>query len=251
MNTKFLIVLVCSVLGIQALHCSDAGTGGAGGAEELSPSNQQLFAALVRPTVTVEEVQKLLARGAKLDVIEVFGRTPLHRAACSRTLQVFDIVKLFLDQGADVNAIDLSGRTPLHRVVSRSSSQATAIVELLLVRGAKLDERDMCGRTPLHYAAHGHLNLDGIRGYDQHAPAIITFLVASGADVNAIDNDGQTPLDLAIHADNPEIIALFITAIAQQRRWSLLRSGWFAAVAAGVYPASGGGGSAGAGDAGL
>ena len=335
MNTKCLIVLICSVLGIQALHCSDAGSAVAG----ISLITKQLFEVLVKPTVTVEEVKKILDDGAKVNAKELFtdetplhyaarshsqhalaivrfllandadvtarsrrGRTPLHYAAMSSSpqahaivehllangaiAQVIDtnsqtllhyavrnhtpyaseIIRLLLANGADVdvNTQDNFGQTPLHYAVTRYSPQDLNIVDLLLANGALVNVRDNRGQTPLHYAAHGHLNLDGIRGYVQYAPAIITFLLANGADVNAIDNDGQTPLDLAIHADNPEIIALFITAIEQRGRWSPLRSGWFAAAAAaGVYPApdvypapgddtaSGGGGTAGASDAGL
>jgi len=242
-NTKCLIVLVCSVLGIQALHCSDAGPADAG----ISFITRQLFQALVKPTVTVEEVQKLLDEGAEVHATNNSGRTLLHWAIYSMSPEACDIVQLLLANGADVDAIDNDGRTPLHHVIHSQglahfgvSPQALQIIDLFVANGANVNARDYNGRTPLH---------DAVADTGPQSTAIVQLLLANGADVNAIDNDGETPLELAIHAAKPEIIDRLGIAIAQQRRWSPLRSAWVAAFAAATAP--GGGGSAGVGAKGL
>jgi hypothetical protein len=50
----------------------------------------------------------LLGRGARVDVGDDGGKTPLHLAAWGN----IQIARLLLEHGADVNARDHSGKTP-------------------------------------------------------------------------------------------------------------------------------------------
>jgi len=295
MNTKCLIVLICSVLGIQALHCSDAGSAvaggaqklslidldlfqallkptvtveidrltaasggdsapgggkaagagdtglmlqrsaGAGGAQKLSLIDLDLFQALLKPTVTVEEVAALLASGAEVHARDKIGRTSLHFAAASYSVQASAITQLLLANGADVDARDNRGHTPLHYAASSRSPQAPDIITLFLEKDASVKARDNHGHTPLHYAASSR---------SPQAPDIVNLLLANGADVDvhATDNSGKTPLDYAYN----EKIKVRLAAVARDARLT-----GAAAAAPGDDTASGGGGSAGAGDAGL
>lgn len=58
-------------------------------------------------------VAYLMAKGAKLEVRDDYGDTPLHKAAL-RQSDVLDIVKYLVLMGADINAVNRYGWTPLH-----------------------------------------------------------------------------------------------------------------------------------------
>jgi ankyrin repeat protein len=72
----------------------------------------------------------LLDRGARLNVHDNEGRTPLHWAVQIRSIQ---FVRLFLEHGADVNARNKSDKTPSQLV----STKDHEIVELLSEYGAE------------------------------------------------------------------------------------------------------------------
>ncbi len=107
-------------------------------------------------------IERLVARGALLDLPQVSGITPLMAAV-----------------GAGVTAIDTRGKF-------RTELDSLATAAALLDAGAGVDVRDERGRTALHYAA--------AVGYTD----VAKLLVEHGADLAAADNDGLTPLDAAL-----------------------------------------------------
>ncbi|KAI5923974.1 ankyrin repeat-containing domain protein [Camillea tinctor] len=97
----------------------------------------------------------LLARGARIDARDQWGRTPLH-LACTRRNPILEHVELLLNHGAGPNETDLQGHTPLHTICSiqvANAGQRMAVVQLLLQRGARGNVRDATGRTAWEYAA--------------------------------------------------------------------------------------------------
>lgn len=79
------------------------------------------------------------------------GRTPLHSAALGGSLEA---IELLLKRGAKVNATAAGGGTPLHYAARYGKTTATA---LLLSRGADHTARDDSGDTPLDDAVkRGH-----------------------------------------------------------------------------------------------
>ena len=94
----------------------------------------------------VKEVEKLLAKGAKVDEKDKGGETALMWAIgfCHP-----EVVKLLLANGAKVDEKSNKGETALIWA-ARCADQK--IVKLLLTKGAKIDARDNTGKSALDYA---------------------------------------------------------------------------------------------------
>ena len=136
---------------------------------------------------TAATVQDCLGTGADPNARDVFGLTPLHRAAeISKTPET---VTALINAGADLNARAEFGLTPLHRAAAHSQTPET--VTALINAGADPNARAEFGLTPLHRAA-AH----------SQTPEIVTALINAGADPNARDGDGRTPFEL-IPEDSP------------------------------------------------
>lgn len=122
----------------------------------------------------------LLARGAKVDVRDKNGFTPVHRAA---DVGGYGVAVLLLSRGADVNAKSTWRYTPLHMAAQYDRPRVAA---LLIERGARLEDRDKArGRTALAFAAEfGSLKT-------------ARMLIAHGANVNARDSQRVSVLDYA------------------------------------------------------
>lgn len=143
-----------------------------------------------------EAARLLLDRGARADAADEYGTTPLHRAADDR------IVELLLEAKAPLDAVDREGRTPLHQAIAAGRDD---VVDLLLERGASLSTADRDGRTALHLAAAAGRALT------------VEKLLDEGADVNAKDGDGRTPLFWAQAAGHPHVVATLKRRGAKRR----------------------------------
>ncbi|KAL4963059.1 ankyrin repeat-containing domain protein [Aspergillus stella-maris] len=123
------------------------------------------YAILSRPQVRNDEsdamrvtlVRILLEHGAKVNLKDVDGETPLSYAA---KLQLPVIVSMLLEQGARVDATDKRERTPLSHAVDPSfeseggepadwEKRVTETVQVLLDNGASAAIKDEDGLTPL------------------------------------------------------------------------------------------------------
>jgi uncharacterized protein len=109
-----------------------------------------------------EVVKRLLAKGARVDLPNVLGHTPLMAAA-----------------GAGRGNTPTRGRT-------RTEVQAVETLERLLAAGADVNHRAVDGDTAVHGAA--------IRGWND----VIRLLAANGAALDVADRDGMTPVDYAL-----------------------------------------------------
>ncbi|XP_069683189.1 ankyrin repeat domain-containing protein 29-like [Periplaneta americana] len=126
----------------------------------------------------VEVTRLLLNAGAdpSRTTTKTYGKTPLHYAAWSRSVQV---AELLVGRGASVSARDKSGDSPLFEAVY---SGYLPMVETFLSLGANVEERNRFGVTPL-FATSWSGSVE-----------IAEYLVKNGADVFAVDTDGETPL---------------------------------------------------------
>jgi ankyrin repeat protein len=133
-----------------------------------------------------------------LDGLLTTGTTPLLRAAKALDAPA---VKLLLAHGARIDIPNARGITPLMAAAGMGSVDADtrgiyttddvqqrsiATLQLLLDAGGDINAKDPRGLTALHEAARGGWN------------DVITFLVAHGADLNATDAKGNTPVDSSL-----------------------------------------------------
>ncbi len=122
--------------------------------------------------------QRLIAKGADVNIRAFGDYTPLHQAAYSGNLKV---AKHLIDHGADLNYRGTVG-TVVQTIIYSKTASGTEMVKLFLEGGAKINQEFSSGNTELHLAA--------LNDYAD----IIPVLVEHGADINAINEYGHTPL---------------------------------------------------------
>ncbi|KAL1775261.1 phosphatase 1 regulatory subunit 12B isoform X2 [Sigmodon hispidus] len=89
-----------------------------------------------------DEVQKLLARGADINTVNVDGLTALHQACIDENL---DMVKFLVENRANVNQQDNEGWTPLH---AAASCGYLNIAEYFISHGASVGIVNSEGEVP-------------------------------------------------------------------------------------------------------
>ena len=161
------------------------------------------------PLPTLEIVQAIVERGAKLDVpltrpLTVrsgmdfgdttlgAGATPLMRAARAGDHAV---IRLLLEKGANPRLTTKDGNTALmfaagigyrDKNTRGSESDALEAVRVLMAAGLDINQTNTRGENSLHGAA--------LRGAD----TIVQFLLDEKMDINATSKQGYTPLDVAL-----------------------------------------------------
>ncbi len=171
--------------------------------EKYSDGCTPIFDAVERECYGI--VNFLIQSGARINVANKWGETPLHWAA---TLENTDMAEYLVEiedetNKANVNAQDGNGATPLHWAVR--ANNASMVSYLLVLGGAKPNLSDHWGNTPLHFAAEvGNLK-------------IIDDLVRfGGGNVCAKNKMGDTPIDFAKRAGKPEV-AKYLQKLKKRR----------------------------------
>jgi ankyrin repeat protein len=137
----------------------------------------------------------LIKHGAKVNVRDKHGNTPLHISI--RTPENTSLTKVFLENGADVTCKNIDGKTPLHYAVSilykvdwqdPDSFTKTNIENVLLLvqYGAKINEKDNENVTPFELANESKL---------------AELLIFYGADIST--NKGNQGLKQKYQGNNP------------------------------------------------
>ena len=143
--------------------------------------------------------QRLIAKGADVNIRAFGDYTPLHGTAASGNLKV---AKLLIDHGADPNANGSIG-TVLQYIIQLSQPNEQ-MAKLLVENGAKLTQKSNLGNTVLHLAA-----LKGSADWTR-------ILVKLGADVNAINDYSHTPLYYAAKHGYRQAADVLIAAGAKE-----------------------------------
>ena len=136
----------------------------------------------IENNVNKETLEAIIQKGAKTNIGNINGLTPLHLAAVSKS-NPCDKINLFATKD-NINIKDKYGRTPLMFAVQNKIC-SPEVYELLLSQGANIDEKNNSGSTPLHQAVW-YQSLD-----------LVKILVSLKADINAKDSSSRTPLDIA------------------------------------------------------
>ncbi|MBR5599424.1 MAG: ankyrin repeat domain-containing protein [Alphaproteobacteria bacterium] len=123
-----------------------------------------------------KEVQNLIYKGAKVDVLDDDNWSPLLVASSKGYT---DIVKVLLNSGADVN-IDNGDKMSALQAACRGGH--LDIVKFLIDYGADVNKKMKNGKTALMKAS-------SVGDVD-----IISLLIKNGADVNAQDEQGKSSL---------------------------------------------------------
>lgn len=167
-----------------------------------------------------EAVTMLLTNGARSDVTDSDGNTPLHHAMRSTDAAV---AALLLDAGADIEAINREGFTPLALACQAANWR---IARYMLERKAKVEP---AGAVPVMIAAagaeddeigirllHKHKAKVDVRNAQQMTPLmvaaqaglteVVSALLELGAQVNAQDDAGVTAYMLAAQAGEVEVL---------------------------------------------
>ncbi|CBZ52827.1 putative ankyrin repeat-containing protein [Neospora caninum Liverpool] len=157
-----------------------------------------------------ETLGVLLKRGAKIEVCDYLGKSPLYRA-CEVGRR--DMVEtLLVDYGASPEAPDVRSELfPLHTAVKKKDVE---IVQLLLRRGASLDLK--CPAVKSYKSAL-------FVACEVNAPEIIQLCLEAGADPNWKGHNSYTPTLLAYQL-NSAWLPHFLDAgagIPKSRRWVL------------------------------
>ena len=127
----------------------------------------------------IQEVDRLLGKGANPDEKALMGHSPLIMATRSDYAL---IAEHLLKAGADPNQKDNLGWAPLHHAI-KTDNASLDMITILVHNGANVAVTDNHLRTPLHRAAQfGHVQA-------------VQLLLRLGANPNAQDKNGWTPLD--------------------------------------------------------
>lgn len=98
-------------------------------------------------------VNTLLRAGAKVNVTNYIGDTPLTHVICNEfSGRVINVVNTFIENGADVNYVNVDGMTPLMHAVHKLSwthlkQTVVPIVRMLIEAGADLYIKNKEGET--------------------------------------------------------------------------------------------------------
>lgn len=150
----------------------------------------------------------LLVRGAKLNIWDYLGKSPLYRAC---EVERVDFVKLILNITLEPIVFDEQGLSALSIAIQKRNIE---IVKLLLNSGAELNIKSphvKCYKSPLYIAC------------ETNCPEIIQLLLDNGADPNWRFQLKLTPTLIAYRLDPSwlEIFIKFGAGTPRENRWVL------------------------------
>ncbi|MDI9312074.1 MAG: ankyrin repeat domain-containing protein [Limnohabitans sp.] len=141
----------------------------------------------------------LIANGAKVNIPDNRGRSPLTEAVFSWNLEK---VKYLVEKGADINrrCEDFGGASPLLEAAEwAKGDKVDEIIKYLVEKGADVNISNEWGESVLHKAIASDRNYN-----------TIAYLIEKGADIDYYDNNKLTPLMKAARNNAPKIVELLL-----------------------------------------
>jgi ankyrin repeat protein len=148
-------------------------------------------------------VKLLVEKGADVNIKDIYGDAPLHRAVQYSSLST---VKYLIEKGARVQARNKSNDTPLHTAVHHNYSHVVA--KHLIEKGADVNSKNRFGNSPLHLIALRH-------GFNEN---LVRLLLMKGADTEAKNKEGYTPLELLKKYRSPALFEKAKKIFLQERK---------------------------------
>ena len=153
------------------------------------------------------DVANLLFRHeARPDVMDCFGTTPLHVAACHGHYRFIDWLILRRPVYFQINHRSKNHSTLLH---SAAICHNNKVIEPLISRGARVDLADNNGMIPLHYSALNAVETDGItifEGFISPPPDI--FVWSSNGDITVSRESGIIQRKVPLHIQCLKLIEI-------------------------------------------
>ena len=136
----------------------------------------------------IDVANSLLRHGARPDVMDCYGATPLHVAACHGHYKFIDWLIRRTPVSFKINHRSKNQSTLLH---SAAICHNNKDIEPLISRGAKIDLTDNHGMTPLHYSALNAVKMDEITVFKATMnPSLDIFVWSSREDVTVSTESG-------------------------------------------------------------
>ncbi|XP_041374689.1 serine/threonine-protein phosphatase 6 regulatory ankyrin repeat subunit B-like [Gigantopelta aegis] len=127
----------------------------------------------------MEVIKRLVEKGAKLNVVDASGNTPLHIAAHYSSV---DVVRYLVEKGLQIDLPNGNGAMPIHLASAHNTSDVCLCI---LNNGAVPNVTDAHSKSPLHFAV-----------CNRDANVVVT-LIHHGAKLDNVDEFGNTPLHIA------------------------------------------------------
>lgn len=151
--------------------------------EGTKTTNGTATAALSDSDKAVLIVKKLLAHGALVDTVDIYGNTAIMLLAERGFLGGIDAI-MEADGNADLNA--RNWQRGMSALALAAKSGRANVVEGLLDYGAQVDIRTLHGEAPLHFAAASA------------SQRVCQLLIEKGCAVDVRTSEGLTPLMIAV-----------------------------------------------------
>ncbi len=207
---------------------------------QVAPSSSEIYnysgLLLAASNGDISQTKAFIAKGAKIDISDSYGRTPLHIATYGAH---HEVMKLLVAAGADPNSLEKDRYDIVTIAAVANDVQSLKIALALGGRSGNITSR--YDGTALIAAAHlGHIGVVGVL-IDANAPldhvnnlgwtaliesivlgdgghnhvATLKSLLDAGANVNLADENGDSPLTLAKAHRYNEMIKLLKQAGAK------------------------------------
>lgn len=161
----------------------------------MNPSNETLLH-IAAEHGHLSIVERLIHRGARLDLQDNIGHTALHRAASRGHTE---IVRVLATAGAPIHNVDLQGKTPIH--LAAENEHLNSVKALVEVEAKQSESHTQ--DTFLHMAAI------------EDNWSLAELLLQSGAAVDAVNNHKNTALFYAVHGNNEKTVSVLLKAGAK------------------------------------